>query len=122
VKFCVILLACLCLIGCDDSSTDSDSGNANIEVVSKTFKITEKNDYYWSFSWQTELENTGGKDAEVFYKVNFRDQDNYIIDYDYESVEIRSGQQVNCSGICPIEPGKAIQVTRMTVNIGNVYD
>lgn len=121
MKYILILLVCLCLISCDDPASSKDTG-AVIEVVSKTFKITEQNEYYWYFSWQTDLKNTGDKNAEVFYKVNFRDCDNYVIDYSYRSVNIAVGQQVNCAGLCLIYADQASKVWRMTVNISSIYD
>ena len=67
---------------------------ANWEVVDLDYKIVEKNETWWKFSWQATLKNNTSSVVEFYITVNFLDRHGFIVDDDIENPPVfSSGEQ-----------------------------
>ena len=84
----------------------------NWEISDVTYKITEKGENYWYFSWQVTIKNNMSSGMDFFIYVNFVDKDGFIIDYDVESLVLNSKEQKSLKGILMIKAELASDVKR----------
>lgn len=54
----------------------------NWEVVDLSYKITEKGETWWKFSWQATVKNNTTSVVEFYIDVHFVDKDGFIVDDD----------------------------------------
>ena len=52
----------------------------NWEISGLTYRITEKAETWWKFSWQATLKNNTSHQVNFFVDINYLDRDGYIID------------------------------------------
>jgi len=70
-----------------------------ISLVSVTTKVTEKSDIWWRYSWIIKVKNTSVKNVLVDAKIEFTDQDGFVIDDDTEyKVNINANTTTTVTG------------------------
>ena len=139
---CLSLVLSILLIGCAEESTPKpyppppipsptitptpspttpttpSAPQYNWEITNLRYKITEKSENYWYFSWQATVKNNTSSKMEFFIYVNFVDKDGFIIDYDVESLALNPKEQKSIKGILMIKAELASDVKR--IELGEV--
>ena len=67
-----------------ESQTRSRTASASehrCRVVSVDTKVTERNNYWWRFSWIVKVRNDGAESVQLWSKVKFMDNEGFAIDY-----------------------------------------
>lgn len=90
----------------------------NWEITNLRYKITEKGENYWYFSWQATVKNNISSSIDFFVQVNFVDKDGFIIDWDIESLVLNPKEQRSIKGTQMIEAELASGIKR--IELGDV--
>ena len=93
----------------------------NWEITNLRYKITEKSDNYWYFSWQATLTNNTSSGMEFFVYVNFVDKDGFIIDYAIETFTLNPMEQKSIKGSEMIKAELASDVKRIELGDVSAY-
>jgi len=91
------------------------------EITNLRYKITEKSDNYWYFSWQATLTNNTSSGMEFFVYVNFVDKDGFIIDYAIETFTLNPMEQKSIKGSEMIKAELASDVKRIELGDVSAY-
>lgn len=93
----------------------------NWEITNLRYKITEKGENYWYFSWQATIKNNTFSSVEFFVHVNFVDKDGFIIDWTIETLVLNPKEQRSIKGTEMIEAELASGVKRAELGEVSVY-
>lgn len=66
-------------------TTPEPEPESDWQATDLEYKIIEKNDSWWKFSWQFKLKNNTSSSGVYFITVNFLDRNGFIVDYDIDS-------------------------------------
>jgi len=91
---------------------------ANWEVVDLDYKIVEKNETWWKFSWQATLRNNTSSLVKFFITANFLDWNGFIIDYDLTGpIQFAPKEQKTVRGFALIDASLAPEVNEIEATI-----
>ena len=58
-------------------------GQKDLEI-SIRYRVTERNNVYWQFSWILEIANNTATESEYRARINFLDAEGFVVDYDID--------------------------------------
>lgn len=95
----------------------SPSPIKTLEIIDKSYKVTEKNRVWWRFSWRVDLKNVTDRIVVASVELKWVDKDKLIIDDDSESVTLNPGETKSVSGYTLIDVQTAPAVVDADINI-----
>jgi hypothetical protein len=86
-----------------------------IEVTNVEYRIVEKNNVWWRFSWKLYVWNRGSEPARFTAVINFLEQQGFIVDRSFtSSLFIAAGNNASFDGSTLINVSIAPKVARAT--------
>lgn len=95
----------------------SPSPIKTLEIIDKSYKVTEKNRVWWRFSWRVDLKNVTDRIVVASVELGWVDKDKLIIDDDSESVTLSPGEIKSVSGYTLIDVQTAPSVVDADINV-----
>lgn len=120
-------------IGCTPSRIDSPPPSStepettptivkNWELSNARYKIIEKNDMWWKFSYQVTVKNNTSYVVKFFITVNYLDQQGYIVDDSLANPpEFEPREQRTVRGYCLIDTEIAPDVRSIEAEVSSAY-
>jgi len=101
-----------------DSDRDSGDDSSIFEILNVDGKVIESNDIWWKMAWVLEIKNTSNSTLDLNARIEFLDEDDFVIDDDYEyGIRIRPGETVKVNGYDLVDAGVAPEVVSISAEV-----
>lgn len=92
-------------------------GNAQLATHNPDWKIIEKNNTWWRYSWKVTVANDYNTERRAIVRVKFLDFEGFVIDDDLAVETVPAFHYKEVTGSALIRVPKAEKVYRMTVDV-----